>query len=250
MQTHKLSSYVVCKSFILKDELARWLQFAPTYHEYVLYSDGSQEAPQRYRVRTFVPTGQEMETLRNSKISFTTKLDESGSESGSPMGEPQKPNIDDLIENPPLYEHHFTQPYDRSPLDARRGGIASTKPPLPRRSMDIDFNPRALYTPEARRGGFLQSEGANDGVENLDTTKDARRISQGQGQGNNQWTFGNSNQTLPNLQRHDSRRFSSGEEANELTKLTDRRASEHGALMDTIDIRGENDEYQEGFIQR
>ncbi|XP_044483247.1 transmembrane protein 184B-like isoform X1 [Mangifera indica] len=44
-------------------------QFAPTYHEYVLYnhSEGD-EGTKKYRSRTFVPTGQEMEALRRNKL--------------------------------------------------------------------------------------------------------------------------------------------------------------------------------------
>lgn len=45
------------------------VQFAPTYHEYVLYnhSEGD-EGTKKYRSRTFVPTGQEMEALRRNKL--------------------------------------------------------------------------------------------------------------------------------------------------------------------------------------
>ncbi|GJP39530.1 hypothetical protein CLOM_g23893 [Closterium sp. NIES-68] len=38
-------------------------QFSPTYHDYVLYSDGSTE-PKHFRTRTFVPMGREMEAYR------------------------------------------------------------------------------------------------------------------------------------------------------------------------------------------
>ncbi|GJP30162.1 hypothetical protein CLOM_g22668 [Closterium sp. NIES-68] len=40
-------------------------QFAPTYHDYVLYSDGTGET-HHYRTRTFVPSGREMESCRRS----------------------------------------------------------------------------------------------------------------------------------------------------------------------------------------
>ncbi|XP_065852390.1 uncharacterized protein [Euphorbia lathyris] len=52
-------------------------QFAPTYHDYVLYnhSDGD-EGTRKYRSRTFVPTGQEMDAVRRNKMMFGNKLDE------------------------------------------------------------------------------------------------------------------------------------------------------------------------------
>ncbi|GAV87377.1 Solute_trans_a domain-containing protein, partial [Cephalotus follicularis] len=52
-------------------------QFAPTYHDYVLYnhSEGD-EGTRKYRSRTFVPTGQEMDTVRRNKHIFGNKLDE------------------------------------------------------------------------------------------------------------------------------------------------------------------------------
>ncbi|KAK9293320.1 hypothetical protein L1049_021312 [Liquidambar formosana] len=52
-------------------------QFAPTYHDYVLYnhSEGD-EGTRKYRSRTFVPTGQEMDTVRRNKHMFGSKLDD------------------------------------------------------------------------------------------------------------------------------------------------------------------------------
>ncbi|CAI5476973.1 unnamed protein product [Closterium sp. Yama58-4] len=47
-------------------------QFAPTYHDYVLYSDGSQDKPQHYRTRTFVPAGKEMENARRMGQTFSS----------------------------------------------------------------------------------------------------------------------------------------------------------------------------------
>lgn len=65
------------------------LQFAPTYHEYVLYnhSEGD-EGAKKYRSRTFVPTGHEMEAVRKNKHMFGNKLDEielSGSSAASSL---------------------------------------------------------------------------------------------------------------------------------------------------------------------
>nr|XP_016496137.1 PREDICTED: transmembrane protein 184A-like isoform X2 [Nicotiana tabacum] len=51
-------------------------QFAPTYHDYVLYnhSEGD-EGAKKYRARTFVPTGTEMDTVRKSKKISANKLE-------------------------------------------------------------------------------------------------------------------------------------------------------------------------------
>ncbi|KAL2906788.1 hypothetical protein RDABS01_005498 [Bienertia sinuspersici] len=52
-------------------------QFAPTYHEYVLYNHSEgEEGPRKYRSRTFVPTGQEMDAVRRNKHMYGNKLDE------------------------------------------------------------------------------------------------------------------------------------------------------------------------------
>ncbi|XP_014510826.1 transmembrane protein 184B [Vigna radiata var. radiata] len=44
-------------------------QFAPTYHDYVLYNHGEsgEEGTRKYRSRTFVPIGPEMDTVRRNK---------------------------------------------------------------------------------------------------------------------------------------------------------------------------------------
>ncbi|KAL6501362.1 hypothetical protein OROHE_025009 [Orobanche hederae] len=67
-------------------------QFAPTYHDYVLYnpSDSSDDGSRKYRARTFVPTGSEMGAVRKNKNMFGNKLEDiqlaslSGSSSSSP----------------------------------------------------------------------------------------------------------------------------------------------------------------------
>ncbi|KAL2325675.1 hypothetical protein Fmac_024733 [Flemingia macrophylla] len=52
-------------------------QFAPTYHDYVLYNHGEgEEGPRKYRSRTFVPIGPEMETARRNKHLFGNKADD------------------------------------------------------------------------------------------------------------------------------------------------------------------------------
>ncbi|XP_054800948.1 uncharacterized protein LOC129305060 [Prosopis cineraria] len=52
-------------------------QFAPTYHEYVLYSNSEgEEGARKYRSRTFVPTGPEMDSARRNKAISGSKLDD------------------------------------------------------------------------------------------------------------------------------------------------------------------------------
>ncbi|CAA6653811.1 unnamed protein product [Spirodela intermedia] len=62
-------------------------QFAPTYHEYVLYntSEGDESA-RKYRSRTFVPTGQEMESVRRNRHAAGTRLDDTQLSSVSSSG--------------------------------------------------------------------------------------------------------------------------------------------------------------------
>ena len=53
------------------------LQFAPTYHDYVLYNHSESEGESRkYRARTFVPTGPEMDTVRKNKHMTGNKLED------------------------------------------------------------------------------------------------------------------------------------------------------------------------------
>lgn len=52
-------------------------QFAPTYHDYVLYNHGEgEEGTRKYRSRTFVPIGPEMDTVRRNKHIIGNKLDD------------------------------------------------------------------------------------------------------------------------------------------------------------------------------
>ncbi|KAK6139496.1 hypothetical protein DH2020_026756 [Rehmannia glutinosa] len=52
-------------------------QFAPTYHDYVLYNHGEgDEGARKYRARTFVPTGPEMDAVRRNKYMSGNKSDD------------------------------------------------------------------------------------------------------------------------------------------------------------------------------
>ncbi|KAK7337627.1 hypothetical protein VNO77_18210 [Canavalia gladiata] len=51
-------------------------QFAPTYHDYVLYNHSDEEGTRKYRSRTFVPIGPEMDSVRRNKHMFGNKLED------------------------------------------------------------------------------------------------------------------------------------------------------------------------------
>ncbi|KAI7745446.1 hypothetical protein M8C21_000291 [Ambrosia artemisiifolia] len=85
-------------------------QFAPTYHDYVLYnhsSDSGEEGGTKYRARTFVPIGSEMDAVRKSKDFAANKLDDiqlttlssSSSSSGDITPENNNNNNDNNINN-------------------------------------------------------------------------------------------------------------------------------------------------------
>ncbi|KAG0480053.1 hypothetical protein HPP92_010916 [Vanilla planifolia] len=102
-------------------------QFAPTYHEYVLYNNTEgEDGSRKYRSRTFVPTGQEMDTVRKNKHTYGGRLDElqlssvSTSGSNSPVvtnASPEHPDLE-LIKSSLLKESSASaaRPYDLSIL--------------------------------------------------------------------------------------------------------------------------------------
>ncbi|CAK8544494.1 unnamed protein product [Lathyrus sativus] len=52
-------------------------QFAPTYHDYVLYNHSEgEEGTRKYRSRTFVPIGPEMDNVRKNKHMIGNKVDD------------------------------------------------------------------------------------------------------------------------------------------------------------------------------
>ncbi|XP_044480865.1 transmembrane protein 184A-like isoform X2 [Mangifera indica] len=91
--------------------------FAPTYHDYVLYnhSEGD-EGTRKYRSRTFVPTGPEMDAVRRNKHMFGTKLDDIqlsslSSSSGSSQSDISKSSL--LVDT----SNSLSVPYDMSLID-------------------------------------------------------------------------------------------------------------------------------------
>ncbi|XP_031247920.1 transmembrane protein 184A-like [Pistacia vera] len=98
-------------------------QFAPTYHDYVLYnhSEGD-EGTRKYRSRTFVPTGQEMDAVRRNKHMFGSKLDDiqlsslSSSAASTPKNEYTQ---SDITKSSLLVDtsNSLSVPYDMSLID-------------------------------------------------------------------------------------------------------------------------------------
>lgn len=129
--------------------------------------------------------------------------------------------------SPPTYSQMLADVAD----DYRASG-STTKPSSGSNSFsDNDFNPRGGIIPR------LDSRGAALPDHNIPAAGSGKNL------------FRHS--STWDSQAMDSRRESAvEEEITELTKLTERRASEHGPLVDTIDVRGENEEFSEGFIQR
>ncbi|KAJ8444289.1 hypothetical protein Cgig2_029702 [Carnegiea gigantea] len=73
-----------------RDPISDSFEFAPTYHEYVLYNHGDgEEAGRKYRSRTFVPTGQEMvdaarRNMHGNKLDEIQLPSQSSSETSTP----------------------------------------------------------------------------------------------------------------------------------------------------------------------
>ncbi|XWS64384.1 hypothetical protein CRYUN_Cryun05aG0000300 [Craigia yunnanensis] len=103
-------------------------QFTPTYHDYVLYNhnDGD-EGTRKYRSRTFVPTGQEMDAVRRNKLTFGNKLDDIQLSSLSSSGTSTPQNLGsvpdfargDMMKSSLLVDpsNSYTVPYDMSLID-------------------------------------------------------------------------------------------------------------------------------------
>ncbi|KAF5952076.1 hypothetical protein HYC85_010020 [Camellia sinensis] len=103
-------------------------QFAPTYHDYVLYNHSEgEEGPKKYRSRTFVPTGPEMDTVRKNKHMLGNKLEDVqlASLSSSGSSSPQNPGTTEDTKNLEAINSSLlmdvsnspTVPYDLSLID-------------------------------------------------------------------------------------------------------------------------------------
>ena len=104
------------------------MQFAPTYHDYVLYNHTEgDEGTRKYRSRTFVPTGHEMDAVRKNKLVFGNKMDEiqlsshSSSATSTPENDTSVANSahSDAMKSSLLMDssNSVSAPYDMSLID-------------------------------------------------------------------------------------------------------------------------------------
>eukprot|EP00271_Cylindrocystis_brebissonii_P006323 TRINITY_DN19059_c0_g2_i1.p1 TRINITY_DN19059_c0_g2~~TRINITY_DN19059_c0_g2_i1.p1 ORF type:complete len:626 (-),score=93.83 TRINITY_DN19059_c0_g2_i1:805-2682(-) len=119
-------------------------QFAPTYHDYILYSDGTQEAPRKYRARTFVPTGHEMDALRkngrkpgSSRAADPSLAVDANSALSSPNG----------IEPSEISSEASSQDLVLSPIDDMKGSLLVDTP------SSASISPHSVTTPTSPPGG-------------------------------------------------------------------------------------------------
>ncbi|KAL8152091.1 hypothetical protein V2J09_021899 [Rumex salicifolius] len=120
-------------------------QFAPTYHDYVLYNHGDgEEGTRKYRSRTFVPTGQEMDAVRKNKHMF-----------GGKQEEPQLPNqssSDSIPENTPGLKQNPQNP-DTMKSSLLLDPSNSVSTPYDMNLIDIDISSYPGEVPAADGAG-------------------------------------------------------------------------------------------------
>lgn len=104
------------------------MQFAPTYHDYVLYNHSEgEDGARKYRARTFVPTGPEMDTVRKNKHLYGNRLEDIqlSSLSSSGSSSPQNPvSVSDTTKSEAMNSsllmdasNTVSTPYDLSLID-------------------------------------------------------------------------------------------------------------------------------------
>ena len=115
------------------------LQFAPTYHDYVLYNHNEgDEGTRKYRSRTFVPTGPEMDAVRKNKHMFGNKLDDIqlSSVSSSGTSSPKRSSTAQDSQNPEIMKssllmdtsNSYNVSYDMSLIDMDLSSYPSKVP--------------------------------------------------------------------------------------------------------------------------
>lgn len=98
------------------------LQFAPTYHDYVLYNHNEgDEGTRKYRSRTFVPTGHEMDAVRRNKLDEIQLSSVSSSDASTPKHSSTMPDTahSDAIKSSLLVDvsNSLSAPYDMALID-------------------------------------------------------------------------------------------------------------------------------------
>lgn len=115
-------------------------QFAPTYHDYVLYNHSEgEDGAKKYRARTFVPTGPEMDTVRKNKHMFGNKLDDiqlaslssSGSNTPQNSGPVQNTAKSEAMDSSLLMDasNSLSVPYDLSLIEVDMSNYPANVPP-------------------------------------------------------------------------------------------------------------------------
>ena len=114
-----------------------FLQFAPTYHDYVLYNHNEgDEGRRKFRSRTFVPTDPEMDAVRKNKHMLGNKLDDIqlSSVSSSGTSNPKQSSTAQDSQNPEtiksslLPSNSYNVPYDMSLIDIDLSSYPSKVP--------------------------------------------------------------------------------------------------------------------------
>uniref|UniRef100_F6GZ83 Uncharacterized protein n=1 Tax=Vitis vinifera TaxID=29760 RepID=F6GZ83_VITVI len=112
-------------------------QFAPTYHDYVLYNHNEgDEGRRKFRSRTFVPTDPEMDAVRKNKHMLGNKLDDIqlSSVSSSGTSNPKQSSTAQDSQNPEtiksslLPSNSYNVPYDMSLIDIDLSSYPSKVP--------------------------------------------------------------------------------------------------------------------------
>ncbi|KAK1319985.1 hypothetical protein QJS10_CPB04g01192 [Acorus calamus] len=114
-------------------------QFAPTYHDYVLYNNTEgDEGTRKYRSRTFVPMGQEMDAVRRNKHMLGNKFDDIQLSSVSTSGAntPKRSSVaqdsadTEVMQSSLLKDtaSSLAKPYDLSLMDLDLSGYSAKVP--------------------------------------------------------------------------------------------------------------------------
>ncbi|KAK1280938.1 hypothetical protein QJS04_geneDACA004767 [Acorus gramineus] len=114
-------------------------QFAPTYHDYVLYNNTEgDEGTRKYRSRTFVPMGQEMDAVRRNKHMLGNKFDDIQVSSVSTSGAntPKRSSVaqdsadTEVMQSSLLKDtaSSLAKPYDLSLMDLDLSGYSAKVP--------------------------------------------------------------------------------------------------------------------------
>ncbi|KAK6927751.1 Organic solute transporter subunit alpha/Transmembrane protein 184 [Dillenia turbinata] len=114
-------------------------QFAPTYHEYTLYNSAEgDEGTRKYRSRTFVPTGQEMDAVRKNKHMYGNKIEDiqlssvssSGASTPNDSGPMHDSSKNEAMQSSLLIDtsNPASAPYDMSLIDMELSNYPANVP--------------------------------------------------------------------------------------------------------------------------